>query len=483
MRRTTVAAWAQARRPWLLIPTIGGAIGLVVVLQPALVLYSALVLAALGAPALLAWLLVRAPEILFALYMSIGSFKAGLLPLQQRLGVDLTVAMAFLVIAGVTVKVLRKGGRIRLHWFMLCVYLLLVGWMCFSTLWSPAQAYGWEKSTRFATLTLLAFVAPMLLIDTWSRLERFFWTLFFTGMLFTTSALTGLYLTGELQRLVTVFGADYLTLGHVCGLTAGLGSYFLINPGTKRWLRFLLLACVIASLAVVLLSAARGPMLAWLLAFVPPTLLGRRWSRQSFLVLRILLVGVVLFAGSWVLGLLPHDVTGRFELLYAAFFQGDPSAMQFVPRIHIWQVGLDTFLHHPVFGIGAGGYLTSILGSEIIYPHNLFLEAGAELGIVGLVLTLLLITIPLIRWRKCSGMRLSSRHRLLFSLALWVYSFFFIEVMKSGDFNSNRTFWMSIGIVMSACTLLTREVKTRIAASNAQADQECTVAAGVAETV
>ena len=483
MRKTTVAAWAQAHHPWLLIPTIGGAIGLVAVLQPALVLYSALVLAALGAPALLAWLLVRAPEILFALYMSIGSFKAGLLPLQHRLGVDLTVAMAFLVIAGITVRVLRKGGRIRLHWFMLCVYLLLVGWMCFSTLWSPAQAYGWEKSARFATLTLLAFAAPMLLIDTWSRLERFFWTLFFVGMFFTTGALIGLYLTGELQRLVNVFGADYLTLGHVCGLTAGLGAYFLISPRTQRWLRFLLLARVVASLVVVLLGAARGPMLAWLLAFVPPTLLGRRWSRQSFLVLRILLVGALLFAGSWVLGLLPQDVTGRFELLFAAFFQGDPNVVQFVPRIHIWQVGLDTFLRHPVFGIGAGGYFTSVRGGEIIYPHNLFLEAGAELGIVGLGLILLLITIPLIRWRKCSGMRLSSHHRLLFNLALWVYSYFFIEVMKSGDFNSNRTFWMSIGIVMSACTILTREFRTRAAASGAPTDQECTVALGVPETL
>ena len=86
MRKTTVAAWAQAHQPWLLIPTIGGAIGLVAVLQPALVLYSALALAALGAPALLAWLLVRAPEILFALYMSIGLSRPVCYPCSKGWG-------------------------------------------------------------------------------------------------------------------------------------------------------------------------------------------------------------------------------------------------------------------------------------------------------------------------------------------------------------------------------------------------------------
>jgi len=324
-------------------------------------------------------------------------------------------------------------------------------------IWSPAQARGWDKGVRFATLTLLAFVAPMFLLDTWLRLERFFWTLFLVGMVFTVRAMTSLYLAGGLQRLVNVLGADYLILGHVCGLTAGLGAYFLVGYKTKWWLRLLLLVGVIASVLVMSLGAARGPMVAWLLAFISPMFLGRRRSRQSLLVLGILLIGVVLFAGSWALGWLPYEVTARFELLFAAFFRGDLLALELVPRLHIWRVGLDMFLQHPILGAGAGAYQTSVRGLEIVYPHNVFLEAGAELGIVGLMLVLFLIVIPLVRWRRCSEMHLSSRHKSIFDLVLWVYSFFFVEVIKSGDFNSNRTFWMSVGIMLSVCAITRRE--------------------------
>jgi O-antigen ligase len=451
-----VTTWVRAYRFWLLVLAVGGAIGLLAALvawQPVLMLYVAVGLAVPGVLALVLALLFLAPEILFALYMSVGSFKTSLLPLQERLAGDFTVALAILVIAGIIIKVLRRRDRVRLHWLILSVYLLLVGWMCLSMIWSPAQGPGWEKSARFATLTLLAFAAPMLLLDTWSRLERFLWVLFLAGMLFTVEALRSLYLGGELRRVMTVFGADYLTLGRTCGLAAGLGTYFLVGHGVKWWWRLMLLVCVGAAIFVLFLSASRGPIVAWLLAFVPPVLLSRRRGRKSLLILGIMLIGVILLGVGWALGLLPYGWTWRFEVVFAALLLAAPWAISFVPRIHIWQVGLHIFFQHPIFGAGVQAYRTSVPGGEVVYPHNLFLEAGAELGIVGLMLTLWLVIMPLVRWRQCSMIRLPSRYRFLFDTVLWVYAFFFIEVMKSGDFNSNRTFWMSVGAVMSVCTL------------------------------
>jgi len=166
-----------------------------------------------------------------------------------------------------------------------------------------------------------------------------------------------------------------------------------------------------------------------------------------------MLIGVILLGVGWAQGLLPYGWTWRFEVVFAALLLAAPWAISLVPRIHIWQVGLDIFLQHPILGAGVQAYRTSVPGGEIVYPHNLFLEAGAELGIVGLMLTLWLVIMPLVRWRQCSMIRLPSRYRFLFDIVLWVYAFFFIEVMKSGDFNSNRTFWMSVGAVMSVCTL------------------------------
>lgn len=465
----TVAGWVRERRPWLLVLAAGGVIGLLVSLQQGHALYYVgLALAVLGALAFTAVLLFRAPEILFAVFMTVGSFKAGLLPLQESLGLDFTVAAALLVMAGIAMRVLRRGHRIQLHWPILSAYLLLMGWMCFSMIWSPATGRGWEKSARFATLTLLAFVTPMFLLDSWSRLMRFLGTLFLAGVVFATVALTSLYLAGESQRLVMVLGADYLTLGHVCGLAAGLATYFLVFRGIKWWLRLVLLISLGATVLVMLLSGARGPVIAWLLAFVPPTLLERRPSSRSFSALGILFFGLILVTGGWMLGLLPHAVTWRFELLYAAFVLRAPWAVPLVPRIHIWQVGLDMFHQHPILGGGVGAFWTTVSGGEIVYPHNLFLEASAELGVVGLMLTLFLVTVPLVKWRQRSGIRLPSHEKLLFSMTIWVYAFFFIGAMKSGDFNSNRALWMSVGMVISVCMLLSAQVKAAMAAGNGQ---------------
>lgn len=451
----TATGWNQSRRLWLLLLPVGAVIGALVVLQPALAPYAVLGMVAL-APVLV--LVFRAPEILFALYMSIGSFKAGLLPLQQRLGIDLTIVMAVLVIASIALRVLRGQDRPHLHWPLLAVYLLLVGWVCFSVAWSPETAYGLEKSARFATLTLLAFAAPMLLLDTWSRLERFFWALFLAGVAFTAVALVSLYLGGQVRRLVTVFGADYLTLGRICGPAAGLGAYFLVGRAKTWWSRLALLVCVGAAIAAMFLGGARGPLVAWALGFAFPMLVGKHRGKELLWVLGGILIAVILFWGAWRLGYLPPDVTYRFELLYAAFVLRLPYAVRWVPRIHIWQVAVETFLQHPVLGVGVRGYWTTVPGGGVFYPHNLFLEAGAELGLTGLMLVLFLVGFPLLRWRRCSGLPLPSRNRLLFNMALFVYTFFFIEAMKSGDFNGNRTFWMGIGLVMSACTLAIAEL-------------------------
>ena len=468
----TVTGWARVRRRWPLILALGVATGLLVPLQPTLGRYPALGLVVPGAFIVIAVLLFRAPEISFALYMSAGSFKAGLMPLQASLGFDFTIALALLVIAGVAVRVISRRGHIRFHWSIASAYLLLAGWMCFSLIWSPAQEYGWEKSTRFVTLTLLAFAAPLFLLDTWPRLERFFWALFLAGVLFTAGALMSLYSEGGPRRLVTVFGADYLTLGRTCGLAAGLGTYFLIGLSKKWWLRLVLLICVGAAIFVMVLGAGRGPIVAWLLAFTPPALLRRYWNRQSSLVLRTQLAVMALFGGGWALGLLPHELTSRFELFFAAFFGGDPSAVHLAPRIHIWQVGLDTFFQTPFLGAGVGAYKTYVGTFEIIYPHNLLLEAGSELGFVGLMLTMFLIITPLARWRQCSRVRLPNRQRFLFDMVLWVYAFFFLEVMKSGDFNSNRVFWMSIGLVTAACIIVTGEIRAKAAAGRSPASQQ-----------
>ena len=458
MNHSGIAAWAAqhpARRSSIrmvvLLMLLGSGIGLAVVFQPRLVLYAAAGLGALGGLALAALLVLRAPELLFALYMSIGSFKATLLPLQARLGFDLTVALALLLLLALAIRIVRSAGRTRFHWPTLLLYLLLAAWMAFSLIWSPDPAAGSDKLMRFATLTLLALLGPMALVDSWPRLERFLWALFLLGMVFTARAVASLALEGGWRRLETVLGADYLVLGQVCGLTALLGVYLLMDRDRRWWLRATTLAAVAASVLIVVISGARGPLLAWTAAFAAPALFSWRPGKKALAAMGLMGAAVLLFAATWTLGLLPPQVTFRFEVALQALLLRDPQALQLFARTTIWQAGWQSFQAHPLLGLGAGGYLLPMARFTVRYPHNLFLEAGAELGIVGLLLVLPLILLPLIRWRQCSKLQLHGRSRLLFDAVLAVSMFFFVGVLKSGDFNSNRTFWMSLGLLLSAC--------------------------------
>jgi len=460
----TVRSQVRACYPWLAVLVAGSLIGALVALAPLAAAYLGGGLLAVAGVALVTGLLLWAPEVLFGLYMAVGSFKTALQPLQNAVGLDLTVLLGLLVIVGILAN-LRPGVggaprmRIYLHWPILSAYLLLAAWMAASLLWSPgyAQGAGLDKAGRFATLTLLAFAAPFFLIDRWARLERFLWTLFLAGLVFTSRALVGIYLAGELSQLVRVLGADHLIVGQVCGITALLGVAFLIGPGTGWWLRLFLLASTAAAIVVVFLSGARGPALAWPMALAAPLFLGKKWGKRSWLVLIAGLVGLAILVAFWSSGLLPPEVISRFELAYAALILREPFAMASFGRIYLWQDSFQAFAQHPLLGLGVGAY-RAFLGPYLLsYSHNLWLEAGAELGLVGLVLAGFMTAMPPLRWHQCSRLRTTAHHRNLFDMALLVYIFYLVGVTKSGDFNTNRTFWMGIGLVMAACILAIRE--------------------------
>jgi O-antigen ligase len=69
-------------------------------------------------------------------------------------------------------------------------------------------------------------------------------------------------------------------------------------------------------------------------------------------------------------------------------------------RIPQWDVAWETFTDHPGIGTGAGTYEQSWLlerdtDGKVRDAHNLYLETGAELGIVGLVLLVVTLAFPL----------------------------------------------------------------------------------------
>jgi O-antigen ligase len=219
----------------------------------------------------------------------------------------------------------------------------------------------------------------------------------------------------------------------------------------SRWSRarrFLSACGGVALLALPLLLGNRGVPLAVLSAVVAVSVMShfRRARNRSVFVRALVLVGLV-----WVAVLaLPLDasrsaLTDQFVQKVSA----TGTIADDVARIGLARLAIDSFLNTSGLGLGTGGFAsvapsgTLMQGPEVgevpgrVYPHNIFLEAIAELGVVGLALML--------AWFKVSLAGLKRIVQLDFPQAailvgLWVFSL--LNACVSGDFVSNIPVWV-----------------------------------------
>ncbi len=127
-------------------------------------------------------------------------------------------------------------------------------------------------------------------------------------------------------------------------------------------------------------------------------------------------------------------------------------------RHDFWRVAVDAFAEKPVLGTGAGTYQFSWdQHRSIVYPvhdaHSLYLEAFAELGVVGGLLVLALVGTLLWQgfsaWRAASGTAQRERYAVLFAamLAFAVGAGFdwFWEIAAMG-----AIFFLAAGVLVAA---------------------------------
>lgn len=168
---------------------------------------------------------------------------------------------------------------------------------------------------------------------------------------------------------------------------------FNARDAAKRW------ACAIAAALIgvaILVTYSRGAMVAaFVMALLMVRMLRVSWRMATTLVAAALVVLV----------LLPTNVTRRFitieQILPTAADEPLRRDSSFEERKLLMTVAWVMFGANPIFGVGAGNYsdryeeyvaFTDSAArqyaepSDVHYPHNLFLEAAAEGGLVGLAL-------------------------------------------------------------------------------------------------
>ncbi len=221
-----------------------------------------------------------------------------------------------------------------------------------------------------------------------------------------------------------------------------LVALWMVLCGRSRTARMrALIACPLLAIAMIA-AGSRGPVLAFvlgLLALLALTAVDARARR------RLVLVAIAFAAAAVVVPLVvPGSALGRS----LSAIVGSAAGLSSNGRSTLWAVSLTQFSHHFWLGIGTGGFAG--LGTGLMYPHNVFLEAATELGLTGLCALLVVIVGSGARlgqvWRRTAG-----QDKLLAALVLALFVMALTNACFSGAFQDNREIWMwgGLGIGMS----------------------------------
>jgi O-antigen ligase len=371
--------------------------------------------------------LLREPLALLALYLAIGLFKGE--AVVKSLPVDATLALGLLLALVCGVRLVN--GRVRPVPFVFALAIAVVALsLAVSLTWTSAPAYGREKVTTFLTVTMLAIGAPFFLFECWEDLRRFFtWTVVVALPVAALALTHPSRDTGRLAGDTTIGTSRLLCTGALILLLGALGH--------SRW-RLPAAALAAGFVAIAAAVGSRGPIVSLALALavtLAAWLLRVPRKIAPVLAVAAVSVAVVPFVS------LPASSSERLSEAardpVATFRQND--------RYVLVQQAFQLIDRDPVRGGGAGAFSTSNPSAK--WPHNLFLELWAELGLAAILVVVAAVVAALaglfrLAWRLPAQ---GSEQELVYIL-LAVFVFNLLAVQVSGNINDNRDFWGMLAI-------------------------------------
>lgn len=409
------------------------------------------------------YFLIKYPEITFGLFISAGAYKA-----DPRLSflpefLDLTVIFGSFSLIGVILKIMLKKTRFIVPPKKLLIpYLIIALLGIISLFYTPAPIYGTDKLLRFLTITSLSLFLPSFLFQKEFYIKKFFWVLIILSILMIIDIMSGGLNPGEIG-FHTVFGSNYLAVGRNVGTALIIILFYFLLIVQNKIMKLVCLCLIPFMMFGILISGGRGPLVSLggsiliVIIYITVTFFKKFVidstfiSKNNFKILGVIVSLIIITAGLFV------TYSDYFLTVYRrlALLQegGGDSALERASRFKSALAAMLTF-PEILTGLGIGGFSAFYLGIDAkrgAYPHNIFLELGSELGILGLIAIILFIY-----WgfsNVLSSLKVAvaiQSNKIFLSITLLaLLVFMVINSSVSGDINDNRFLFTWIGLIFT----------------------------------
>ena len=350
------------------------------------------------------------------------------------------VMAGFWLATVVITKQLRKPGPFHI---MVCIFVL---WAALSIFWSenPNRTLGHVKTW----LQLLMFV--FVLWDLYTTKTAIFAGLqaFILGEYIGVGMTIYNYFTGNAyythyQRFSPSPTTNPDGFGIMVALGISIAWYIASSESTTKWgriLKFINYAYIPVAFIGITLSGTRTAMI----ASIPAIAFGLASLTRLRLAARIVIFLLLTWA---VLILLPRFQElrsfQRFSTTVPELTQGDLNG-----RTEKWSDGLDSFIEHPLLGVGSNMYRSVTRQGNV--AHNAFISVLVELGLIGFMLFGLILTIAFIQAWKQPKWESSFWITLLIT---WVIA------VSSLSYEDRRATWLFLGMIVASAALTRQREK------------------------
>lgn len=200
---------------------------------------------------------------------------------------------------------------------------------------------------------------------------------------------------------------------------------------------------IIPSIYLLLLSGTRGPLISFLftIIFYLLFLSNIRTISKIYIIVLIILLTLGIYR------YIPESTREFYLYSLRSEAQTDQFSSIYI-RLTLWKEAIKDFIENPIIGVGVGNS-----GGGIGFPHNIFLEVAAEMGIIGLLILIPMFYLTIKRAVSYIKREQRFNMKVLMKLSFLLFIYFLIEAMFSGYISNQTNFFMSMGLISSLLNL------------------------------